>query len=237
MKTRIALPVLLALMSLVLSACAISPTPFASPPPTFPPFPTDARILKFVSEGEKLELASGEPFMITAFTSEGKDALGISADLRNSKFDLSSVDERLKSKLAVGVQVSPDNKIGITVSVDGTGLGFFYIDNNYIAYPQSAFAINKNGPFVRFIFYRLGADGKDEPLGNWQVNGEQAGRKFSGKLSDGVFDLANVTLDPIHFTLTDPSTSKTYESSAFPKIRGAVEGLIIYKVWEVTDPK
>ncbi|GEM_PF-4389707 len=234
MKTRIALSVLSAIISLVLSACGFSPIPSASPTPAFPP---DARIIKFVSEGGKLELASGEPFMITAFTSEGKDALGISADLRNSKFDLSSVDEQLKSKLAVGVQVSSDNKIGITVSVDGTGLGFFYIDDNYIAYPQNAFVINRDGPFVRFIFYRLGADGKDETLGNWEVNGEQTGRKFSGKLSAGVFDLANVTLDPIHFTLTDPSTSRTYESSAFPKIRGAVEGLIIYKVWEVTGPK
>jgi hypothetical protein len=66
---------------------------------------------------------------------------------------------------------------------------------------------------------------------------EQAGQKFSGKLSAGVFDLANVTLDPIRFTLTDPSTSATYENSAFPKIRAAVKGLVIYKLWDVTGPK
>jgi hypothetical protein len=235
MKTRVALPILSAIISLALSTCGFKPTPTPLPPTaTFPP---DARIIKIVSEGGKLGLPNGMPFVISAFTPEGKNALGISADLRNSKFDLSSVDEQLKSKLAVGAQFSSDHKIGITVSVDGTDLEFFYIDNNYLVYPPNIPVINKNGPFVRFVFYRLGADGKDEPLGNWGVRGEQAGREVSGKLSAGVFDLANVTLDPIHFTLTDPSTSKTYESSAFPKIRGAVKGLVIYMVWEVTGPK
>jgi hypothetical protein len=229
----------LVLLSVGCNVLTPTPTPLPPTPTPIPPTPTlppDVRIFKLVSEGEKITPADGSPYFIAAFTSDGKTPPGLFADFRNTKFDISSVDERLKNEVGVAVQMSPDNRFEHTVLVDGTNLEFFYIDNDYIVFPQNVSAIKENGPFVRFVFHSQGGDGKSEPLGDWGISVEQEGRKVSEKLSAGAVDLANVTLAPIHFSLTDPSTSKTYEYVAFPAVRGAVERLVVYMVWDVTNP-
>ncbi len=196
----------------------------------------EMRNFKLVSAGEKLQPAGGGPYFLAIFTQSGGAGPGLSANFRSTQFDIAEVASELRDNIVIAIEVDDSYNTTHTISVDAAGLASFFSDKDYLVFPPKRSQVAQYGPFIRMIFHgkTSSTNEKPKPLDGWEIAVSQKDRTVRGKLtSTGVFDVANVTLDPVRCTLKDPANSATYTCVTFPVVRGAVNGLVVYKVWDV----
>lgn len=201
----------------------------------------DVRTFKLHMDNGEVKPVGGDIYYLAIFTADGKPYGGsLSADFRSTVFDISLLPEKEKVTTTVAVQISSAGDITHTVNVDARHMESFFINKDYIVLPKRKGRIEKGGPFIRLKFHRTSSqkEKKQEPLNEWEITLKQKRAKITGRLSpSGFIDFSHVTKDPIHCFLKDPSSSKPYEYTLFPAVQGARKGLVIYSVWDVTNPR
>lgn len=189
-------------------------------------------VFKLKTEDGRLTPVSGRPYMIASFSPQGEPHSGIFADFRSTKFDLTEVEDKYKKDVGVAVQQTASREFTHTVIVNATGLKSFFIDKDYIVYPPGVSKVKKGGAFIRLIFHAKSKN--KEPINSWEITVKHGDETITGKLSSsGVFDVSNVTLNPIICALKDPVSKMQYEYTAYPAVRGAVKGMVEYLVWNI----
>jgi len=197
----------------------------------------EIRTFKLISKAGRLQPTDGGPYILAFFTEDGNSIPGISANFRSTRFDISGVAENLRNDITIGGQADLSTlKTTHEVFVDATKLTSFFIDKDNIVFPPSVSQIEQNGPYIKMIFYAKPAssDTKPKPLEAWDVIIEQTGEFSKGKLtSSGIFDVSNVKLAPLRWSLIDSNSLKVYKSVCFPVFRGAIKDLVVYEVWDI----
>ncbi|HEX6898989.1 MAG TPA: hypothetical protein VF789_04715 [Thermoanaerobaculia bacterium] len=195
----------------------------------------DTSIFRLASKDGEIAPVGDSPYLLDAFSKTGAPIFGFAANFRDTRFEISDVEESLRDKIVLGAQFGESQDAETTVAVEATRMNWFYVDKEYLVYPPGIAEIEAGGPFLTLEFFAAHEDddeGDAIPLDSWNISVIQEGRRSAGVLnSSGKFNLAAVGDAPIEVDLEDPPKKTVYRHVLYPKVRGATAGLVRCLVW------
>lgn len=189
--------------------------------------------LKIDAKGE-LVPASGDPYFLETFLSDGSSASGFSANFSNTRFDLKNVgDKKQRGQVGLAVQKGKDREFTATVEVDAHALSWFYIDPRRQVFPPGVTEVQKGGPFLTLVFH----DEKYNPLpSTWLASVATRGHVEEKRLgAKGDLSIDNVGQLPIKWHLRAPEGNTQYSGEVYPRFVGATPSLVVYNLWKVNS--
>lgn len=198
-------------------------------------FAGEPRLIRLTDDAQRFQ--DGTPLALAMFTSSG-GSQGVSADFTNTKWDIANIPQTNRSGFIVGVQTE-GKRFTHSVFLEVGKFDTFIISEQNIVFPAEKKEIDKDGPFVRVIFYAKNNERAQDPapLSGWKVSVDYRGKLARIDLPEsGVLDLSEVThREPINLLLTSPDGRRNAKSVLFPAFRGASKGLVVFKAWDIAD--
>jgi len=171
------------------------------------------------------------PHLLAQYDSDGKP-IGLSADLRNSGFDLSKLPT--SSVVGLATELNKDYSRRVKISVPRKRCQKVFINDDLLVFADSIDRVQNGGPFINIKF--LSDEKRLIPIDKLTVTITDRSRKYNPiiQIRNHTLLLGVVGTQPLKIIVRDAESGKTWTDTIFPYLRSATPGIVLYQVRNVT---